>query len=320
MRSRIEDLNHKRTLMCASTGGHLNQLVKLAPRLGVTEDSIWFTFDTPQSRSLLDGRETYFVDYVHPRDIRGIIAAARRARPLLDQVDAAVSTGAGLALSVLPQAGLMGKPSIYLESISRVLGPSVSGRILARTPRVGVYAQHHNWLYGPWRPGPAVLDSYDVESLQEPLKPGRLLVSLGTIKPYRFDRLIDAVLGYLEKAPDTEVLWQVGATVGRDLPGRVESQLSSEEFQRAIEWADAVVTHAGVGIAMNVLDAGKPPILMPRQAVHAEHVDDHQSQIHSYLINRGLGFDAEKTLGDPAMVAGITARRVVRERLDLSRP
>ena len=49
------------------------------------------------------------------------------ARDVFDQVDVSivVSTGAALALAVLPQARLHGIPCVYIESATRVTGPSL---------------------------------------------------------------------------------------------------------------------------------------------------------------------------------------------------
>lgn len=55
-----------RQLLVASTGGHLAQIVKWAPRIGAAEDSLWVTFESPQSESLLDGRRVLKVPYVAP--------------------------------------------------------------------------------------------------------------------------------------------------------------------------------------------------------------------------------------------------------------
>ena len=59
-----------RHLLAASTGGHLAQLCKWSATLGSSDDSLWVTFDTPQSRSLLDGRRVMHVPYIEPRDYR----------------------------------------------------------------------------------------------------------------------------------------------------------------------------------------------------------------------------------------------------------
>ena len=50
------------TLLVASTGGHLKQLHQLHRRLTtISGPYVWATFDTPQSRSLLEGEEVEFV-------------------------------------------------------------------------------------------------------------------------------------------------------------------------------------------------------------------------------------------------------------------
>jgi UDP-N-acetylglucosamine--N-acetylmuramyl-(pentapeptide) pyrophosphoryl-undecaprenol N-acetylglucosamine transferase len=40
------------------------------------------------------------------------------------------------------------------------------------------------------------------------------------------------------------------------------------------------------------LDAGRAPILVPRERQHGEHVDDHQRQIAEELDRRGLAIHA----------------------------
>lgn len=57
---------HPRTaLLVASTGGHLEQLKRLEPRFAPAFDqAAYATFDDPQSRSLLAGRDVHFVPYI----------------------------------------------------------------------------------------------------------------------------------------------------------------------------------------------------------------------------------------------------------------
>lgn len=311
MRYTLDDLRDRRVLLVASTGGHLTQLRRLAPRLGIAPDSPWLTFDTPQSRSLLDGQDVHHVPYVRPRDWRGIMVAAQRSREVAGTVDGAISTGAGLALAVLPSMALRGKLSVYIESISRVQGPSVSGRILSTLPRIGMYCQHAPWVRRPWKLGPSVLADYDTRPQVRHTLPKRILVTLGTIRPYRFDRLVDTVLAYVRAHPDTEVLWQLGVTSRNDLPGKVTTQLSADEFSQAIDWADIVVAHSGVGVALNIMDGGKVPVLLARRHDENEHVDDHQFQIHDYLIERGLAVDAADAFSDECVLAQTAATDVI---------
>src|SRR4051794_32845834 len=82
-------------VLAASTGGHLWQLSRLAPHLGAAEDSLWVTFDSPQSRSLLKGRRVLYLPYIAPRDFKaaaGVIFPLRTAFRN-EQFDGVVSTG-----------------------------------------------------------------------------------------------------------------------------------------------------------------------------------------------------------------------------------
>ena len=55
------------TMLVASTGGHLAQMFKLAPRIEPDPARrVWVTFDTPQSRSLLDDAEWSSSSSWHP--------------------------------------------------------------------------------------------------------------------------------------------------------------------------------------------------------------------------------------------------------------
>jgi UDP-N-acetylglucosamine transferase subunit ALG13 len=88
-------------------------------------------------------------------------------------------------------------------------------------------------------------------------------------------------------------VWQLGSTDRNDLPGKVYTDLKADEFTRLIRECDVVVTHAGVGTAMHILDQGKCPVLVPRRKEKGEHVDDHQTQIARELSRRGVAVTAD---------------------------
>ncbi|MGV9714549.1 glycosyltransferase [Rhodococcus pyridinivorans] len=288
--SDIDALRGKRTLLAASTGGHLAQLARLSGKLGVSSDSHWITFDHPQSRSLLAGQSVTFIPYIAPRDYKNLFRSFAPVREVLKnhELEAAVSTGAGIALGVLPTAKLMGREAVYIESISRFDGPSLSGRILARVPGIGLYTQHRTWSSERWKFKYSVLDDYVPTSKTSKVDAQRLrvFVTLGTIKPYRFDRLVDRLLQILPT--NCEITWQTGVTERTDLPGDVHDTVTAEMFERFVKESDVVVSHAGVGSAMQILDLGKCPVLVPRQSAFGEHVDDHQAQIARDLGEKGL--------------------------------
>ncbi len=274
-----DETSSRKLLLVASTGGHLSELARLAPGLGASPDSVWVTFDSAQSRSVLAGSRIVYVPYVRPRDYRGVIRTTAIIRRILRREDFAgvVSTGSAIALAALPLAAAKGIPSLYIESVSRVNGPSMSGRLLAATRMVEVRTQHPSWANGPWHTHPSVFASFQ-STTREPPKSPSLFVTLGTIQGYRFDALVDAVLA--SGLADERTVWQLGYTAGRtDLPGTVHEQMRPADFHAAASNADVVITHAGIGNLLSFLDSGIYPVLVTRRKARKEHVDDHQLQI-----------------------------------------
>lgn len=284
---------HARVLWVASSGGHFAQLMRIANAADAAPDSDWVTFENPQTSGALDGKRAHFVDYVAPRDVRNAAKAARWAAGHLrkEKYDLCISTGAALAVSVLPIAAARGVDTVYVESISRVDGPSLSGKLLRRVPRIRTFTQHEGWSSAQWQWKGSILDSWTAQERQAPREPRRFFVTLGTIRPYRFDRAIDAILAVLE--PGDEVTWQVGCSERDDLPGSVHRELKPAEFRRLAEEADVTVTHAGVGSILELLDMGIAPAIVVRSRENAEHVDNHQRQIAEAMTSRGLAFELD---------------------------
>ncbi len=264
-------------LFVASTGGHLAQLLRFSNTFEHSPESLWITFDTAQSRSILQGKRVEYVPYVASRDVKGVVGAARIAKRLLssESFDLVVSTGAGLALAVLPQARLRGIPTRYIESVSRLDGPSMTGKILALTRSADLYTQHPSWSSSAWKSHPSVLASFERVPRTKP-QTRKLFVTLGTIKKYRFDRLVDAVA---KSGAEEGTTWQLGQTHRNDLRGDVNLDMSADSFTLAAAQADVVITHAGVGTILQLLEMGIYPIVVPRSRSYLEHVDDHQWQI-----------------------------------------
>jgi len=284
------------TLLVASTGGHLKQLHRLHRRLtGVAGPFRWVTFDTPHSRSLLDGESVEFVRFVGGRDPLNLLSNAPAANRMVrnPEVQALVSTGSSMALPFFALGRARRLRCHYIESAARSDGPSATGRLMGRIPGVFLYSQYPGWAGGRWRYRGSVFDSFVTADRREPApeRLRRVVVTLGTFRGYGFARLVRRLLELLPH--DADVLWQTGDTdtSGLDIVGH--HAIPERDLIEAMREADVVVAHAGVGTALAALEVGKCPLLVPRRLAHREHVDDHQTQIAHELERRGLSMSVE---------------------------
>jgi UDP-N-acetylglucosamine transferase subunit ALG13 len=307
------------TLLVASAGGHLKQLLRLAPRIPqLDRDVVWVTYRTSQSESLLAGQRVVFGRPLESRDYAGVAAnmwlAARLFHQQGDRFARVISTGSAIALSFIPVARAHGIPCHYIESAARAAHPSQTGRLLRRVPGVALYTQYEAWASPPWRYLGSVFDDFVAELDRRP-RAGlrRVVVTLGTSAMYGFRRLVERVASILPAG--VEVTWQTGVTDvgGLGIPAR--PFIPADELDRAIRQADVVVTHAGTGSALSALEAGRCPVLVPRRRGKGENVDDHQELLAAELARRGLAIDARaETLTLADLVTSM--RRRVTRRLD----
>ncbi|RJU01677.1 glycosyl transferase [Arthrobacter frigidicola] len=300
-----------KVLWVSSAGGHLSELLKIDGTVQASEDSLWVTFETQQTVSMLSARRSQFVDYVAPRDAPATLRAARRILSILrrESFDACISTGAAVAVSGLPLAALFGIPTYYVESLARVSAPSFTGRILERAPRVRTYAQYEGWSSRRWPYAGTIWDSFSCSSGTEPARVRKILVTLGTIRPYAFDRAVDAVLSILQ--PGDELTWQLGSTRRSGLPGTVHQEMGFGDLSRCAAAADVVITHAGVGTILQLMSLGKMPVLAVRDPAHREHVDGHQEEIASAAATRGVVRVLDLARPDRGVLEAAASRRII---------
>jgi UDP-N-acetylglucosamine transferase subunit ALG13 len=230
-----------------------------------------------------------------------------------------VSTGSGIALAYLPQARFVGAAAHYIESATRVAGPSKTGEVLQWAKQVRLHTQHHQWADARWSHRGSVFDGFEyVPGERRDLR--RVVVTLGTMETYGFRRLVERLLTVLPG--DVEVTWQVGSTDVSGLDIDAQVGLPVADLRAAIKVSDLVVAHAGTGIALSCLELGHRPLLVPRSVAHDEHVDDHQLQTARYLAHRNLATTAPvesvtvETLTDAAQ--GHIARVANPPPIDLS--
>lgn len=279
-------------LFVASTGGHLEELKRLRPALADADAEVhWITFDSVSSRSSLAGEpHVHYVPLVGPRGYRDLLRAFLPALRVLLRVRPrrVYSTGAAIALAVLPFAWLVGGRATYIESATRTDAPSVTGRLLSLLPWLRLRTQYRAWAGRRWKFGGSVFDQWHAVALPGPQKPiKRVLVTLGTQQDFPFVSLVQRMQEITP--PGVEVLWQLGGGFPDTArPNGARDTVSMEQMSEWVRSADAIVAHAGVGSALTLLAAGHTPVLIPRRAAWGEHVDDHQKLLADELTGRGL--------------------------------
>jgi UDP-N-acetylglucosamine transferase subunit ALG13 len=209
---------------------------------------------------------------------------------------------------------LRGIPAHYIESVTRLEGLSLSGRLLDRCPGIRIYVQWPELASRRWQYRGSVFDGFHSE-VAEPTAIRKVVVTVGTSSTFGFRRLIERALKIIPA--DVEVLWQTGCTDVNGLAIDARQAVPNDELKAAIESADAVIAHAGAGISLTILGLGKVPLLVPRSAVHREHVDDHQHEIASALANEGLAVVADADDLDWGTVTRSAERRAVQRATPL---
>jgi beta-1,4-N-acetylglucosaminyltransferase len=123
-------------LLVCSTGGHLLQLVALRECWEPFERA-WVTFDKSDARSLLHDERVYFAHGPTNRNVKNLLRNLRAAWRVVREVRPKVllTTGAGVAVPFAWIARLHGATVVYVESLARIQGPSLSYRLIAPVAR-----------------------------------------------------------------------------------------------------------------------------------------------------------------------------------------
>lgn len=112
-----------------------------------------------------------------------------------------------------------------------------------------------------------------------------IFVTVGDSMP--FDRLILAVDAWMGRNPHAECFAQIGMA---GVPPKFMSwvrRLEPSEFQRRLESADLVVSHAGMGTILSALTVGKPLLVLPRSGKLRETRNDHQIATAQHFASTG---------------------------------
>lgn len=120
-----------KVLLVCSPGGHLLQMLALKPAWSELE-RCWVTLEAADAAHLLDSERVVLAHGPTNRSLRALLrnlklawTVVRRERP-----DAILSTGAALAVPFFLAGRLHGVRLIYVESLTRIEGLSLAGRLV----------------------------------------------------------------------------------------------------------------------------------------------------------------------------------------------
>jgi len=91
-----------------------------------------------------------------------------------------------------------------------------------------------------------------------------------------FDRMVSTVDRWAGETGAMDIFAQVGP--GGAVPQHIQwsAMLTPAEFRCRIAEANVIISHAGMGTILTVLEAKKPLLIMPRLARLGEQRNDHQ--------------------------------------------
>lgn len=315
----------QRLLLVADAGGHLLEGKVIHRLLYAHLNTTWYTADTVMSRSLLCNDTAMFARRrVLPRrpdlalvEFGVALRCVRALRP-----DVIVSTGSAVALPWLVAAVLTRRRAIFHESAARVVAPSLTGRLLEHVPGVERYTQHpmampriraRRWLHSHSTLELAQAGSSrrgQIEPRTSHTTRPRLFVTVGTYE-YSFVRLFERLETVV---PDEwDIVWQVGhAGTYRPTRGEVHEFIDYDRVLDETRRADVIITHAGVGSILTVLEAGRLPTVVARRRCHGEIADDHQLEVLAALRQAGItAFDDVDDIDDDVFACREGASEVV---------
>jgi beta-1,4-N-acetylglucosaminyltransferase len=98
---------------------------------------MWVTFDKADARSLLKDERVHYAFGPTNRNIPNLLRNVRLARRVVreQRPSAIVTTGAGVAVPFAWMGRLTGIPTVYVESVTRMEGLSLSARMIQPVAR-----------------------------------------------------------------------------------------------------------------------------------------------------------------------------------------
>lgn len=123
-----------------------------------------------------------------------------------------------------------------------------------------------------------------------------IYVTLGT-QGTDFSRCLKMVDELIKQRDlNEEIIAQVGATKFRPPGVKCFEFVEERDYQKYIEEADVVITHAGSGALFSSINKGKKIIAIARLSRYYEMVNDHQTELVRKLTEGGYILDGTNSI------------------------
>lgn len=121
----------KKILIVGSSGGHLLQVLRVSEILEDFE-LVWVCFDKPDARYFLSKYKTYWCYFPVTRNLWNFIKNTLQAIKVLykERPSFVLSSGAAVAIPYFCLSKLFGIKTVYIESFTRVVDGSMTGRFV----------------------------------------------------------------------------------------------------------------------------------------------------------------------------------------------
>ena len=118
-------------LLVCSPGGHLMQMISLEPAWGDMRRT-WVTLESADVSHLLEGEQVIHAHGPTFRNVKALLLNLRLAWKVIrrEKPDAILSTGPALAVPFFLVGKLLRKRLIFVESLTRTEGLSLTGRLV----------------------------------------------------------------------------------------------------------------------------------------------------------------------------------------------
>lgn len=125
-----------------------------------------------------------------------------------------------------------------------------------------------------------------------------IYITLGT-QGSDFSRCLKMVEELIKKRNiKDEVIAQVGASSYRPIGVECFEFVQETDYQKYIQNADVIITHAGSGALFSSIKKGKKTIAVARLSKYHEMVDDHQTELVRKLAEGGYILDGTYSIID----------------------